>query len=99
MLTAENCRYLHRCALWQSYQLSHLVANREYLCEGNDEICLRNTSFLLVVLLRVVKSSDIRLPALLLPLQEGVLRIFIALKNSSPWLCLNLRTWVQWQAH
>jgi hypothetical protein len=37
------------------------------------------------VLLHAVKSYDIGNPALLPIREEGVLRIFIALKNPSPW--------------
>jgi hypothetical protein len=37
------------------------------------------------VLLNAVKSYDTGLPALLPIREEGVLRIFIALRNPSPW--------------
>jgi hypothetical protein len=32
-------------------------------------------------------------------LKEGVLWIFIALENPSPWSGLNRNPWVQWQRH
>jgi hypothetical protein len=40
-------------------------------------------------ILHAVKSYDVGPPALLPIRKEGVLRIFIALKNPSPWPCSN----------
>jgi hypothetical protein len=51
--------------------------------EGNEDLLYpRGTSR---VLLHAIKSSDMGPPALLPIRKEGVLRIFIALKNPSPW--------------
>jgi hypothetical protein len=48
MSTGESYWFVHKSALWQSYQHSHLMDNQEELGDGNDGFCLRNISFLLV---------------------------------------------------
>jgi hypothetical protein len=41
-----NSRFVHQSALWQSYQQSYLVGNREDLGEANDGFCPPKISFL-----------------------------------------------------
>jgi hypothetical protein len=55
---------------------SHLVAKQEEIGEGNDEFCLQTISFR-KILWHLAKSFTS-------PLKEGVLCIFITLKNPSP---------------
>jgi hypothetical protein len=38
--TEKNSRCAHQSGLWQSYKLSHLVADWEAVSEGNDGFCL-----------------------------------------------------------
>jgi hypothetical protein len=45
------------------------------------------------------KSYEMGLAALPPTRKEGVLPIFIALKNKSPWPGSNPQFWVQWEAH
>jgi hypothetical protein len=76
---------------WKS-EISHLVANREDLGEGNDGFCLRNISFILVEFLtcrKILRRGAFGFTSL--P-KEGVLRISIALISPSPLQCLNPRT-------
>jgi hypothetical protein len=40
---------IHKSALWESYQQTHLVADQEDLGKGNDGYCLQNISFILIV--------------------------------------------------
>jgi hypothetical protein len=52
--------------------------------EGNENL-VYSSPWEFKVLLHAVKSYDMGPPALLPIRKEGMLRIFIALKNPSPW--------------
>jgi hypothetical protein len=78
MSTEEKFQFIHQSSIWQSYQESHLVGNREDLGEESDGFCLRNISFIFVKSCRKIllhgafgfTSSP----------KEGMLLIFMALK-------------------
>jgi hypothetical protein len=62
--------------------------------EGSDGFCLAKyfCSYFPSDFLHSIKSYNMEPPAFLPPLEEGVLHIFIALKNPPPQLGLNLQT-------
>jgi hypothetical protein len=71
-------------ALWQCYQQSHIVANKDELGEGNDEF--GQTKYFCSYFQVIFISSKIlrhRTDGFTSPPKEVVLRIFIALKNRS----------------
>jgi hypothetical protein len=37
IMAEETFKFVHQCALWQSYQQSHLVANQEDLGKGYND--------------------------------------------------------------
>jgi hypothetical protein len=80
------------CSQWTQQQ-SHLVANQEDLGKGNDVfglwsiLIILHKSFLTCRKILWRGASGFTSPP-----NEGVLRIFISLKNPSPWPGLNLQT-------
>jgi hypothetical protein len=68
-------------ALWPSSE-THL--EQQEIGEGNENLVYSSLGTSRV-LLHVVKSYDMGPPALFPIRAEGMLRIFIALKNTSPW--------------
>jgi hypothetical protein len=80
-------------AVWQSYQWSHLVAGRRN--EQRQWWIWPCEVFLFILasdFLHVIISYDLRPPPVLPPLMEGMLQIYIALKNPSYRLSLNVWT-------
>jgi hypothetical protein len=61
------------------------VANQEDLGEGNDEFYIQNIYFILLEFSTRHKTLRLETSGFNSPPKEGVLRIFIALKNTSPW--------------
>jgi hypothetical protein len=93
MSIGENPQFVHRSALRQSYQQSHVVVNWEDLGKGNDEFCLWSFFFFTYSrFLTCHKILEHGACGCTSPLKEGVLQIFNILKNSSPRPDLNLLT-------
>jgi hypothetical protein len=92
MSTGENPQFIHRSALRQSYQQSHVVVNWEDLGKGNDEFCLRSIFFTYSRFLTCHKILEHGACGFTSSPKEGVLQIFNILKNSSPRRDLNLLT-------
>jgi hypothetical protein len=99
MSTGEKSRFVHQSALWQSYQQSHLVANREDVGEEDYGFCLQNISFILAISFTCRKILRHGASGFASPQKEGVLRIFIALKIHRISRVRCREAWVQWQAH
>jgi hypothetical protein len=80
-------------SLWPYYKQIHLVANQEECGERNDKIRLRrifvHTSKLYFTQCKTLRHS---VDSFISPPQEGVLRIFIALKNILTLSGMNART-------
>jgi hypothetical protein len=91
MSTGENSQSVYQSALWQSYQLSYLAANREDMEEWNDgHLSAKYFFHTRGVLLHTVKSYDMR-PTPLLPLRRKVCCGFL-----SPLKILHLgRVWTR----
>jgi hypothetical protein len=90
--TEENSWFVHQSSL-ATLPADHLVAKQEELSEVNDEFGLRNifvhTSKWYLAYHKILRH---RANAFTSRLKEGVLRIFIAIINPSPWPNLNQRS-------
>jgi hypothetical protein len=77
-------------ALWQSYQDSCLVASRRNLVKGMMNMTLQSifvhTSKWFFACLKILQHE---VSGYTSPVKEGMLQIFISLKNPLPWLGLN----------
>jgi hypothetical protein len=84
MQTRKNSWLVHQSALWQSYQQSHLVANRKDVCEGNDGFFTKSFFHTTKGYLACRKILRLGAFGFTSATKEGVLWICIALKNPSP---------------
>jgi hypothetical protein len=94
VLTGENSWSVCQNTLWKSYQQSHLGANQEEFGEGDDQFSPRSifvhTSKLFLIFYKILLYGANGFTYLL---EEGMLQIFIALKNPSPQMGFNPQTW------
>jgi hypothetical protein len=81
----EWCRLtIHQKTLWQSYQQSHLVANREDMGGGNYGFFYEILLFIFAKYFSCHKILRQGTSGFTSPPNKGLLWIFIALKNPSP---------------
>jgi hypothetical protein len=87
----EILRFVHHSGVWQSYQQNHLVANKDQ-GEGNDGFCLQNISLIPIEFLTCRKILRYETSGFTSHSKEGLLCIFITLKNPSTQLAFFLAT-------
>jgi hypothetical protein len=92
ILAGENSCFVCHSDLWQYYRQRHLVSIEEDLGGGNNGFCLQNISFRLVELLTCLKILRHGVDGFNLRPNQGVLRIFVAVKNQSCLPDMNTRT-------